>query len=95
MAVIPGGDALAAAQNQIAATAPATRLVAVTPSNTVDLADVARALYVAVSGNVAIVARDDADNVGNILPVTAGQTLPIMTRRVLSTGTTATVVAML
>jgi len=91
MAVVPGGDAHAAAVNQIAATAPATRLAAVTPSDSnVDLTDIPRALFVGVAGNIALVGRDDTGNTGTVLAVTAGQLIPVMVRRVLATGTTAT-----
>lgn len=69
--------------------APATRHFAITPSNTVDLANTPRALYCQTSGTVAV--RDSA-GVDVTYTVTAGQVLDFRAVRVLATGTTATVV---
>lgn len=68
----------------------ASRLVAVTASNTVNLPDgVCRALWVGGAGNVAVVAEGNTSAV-TIVGVPAGTILPIRTRRVNSTNTTAT-----
>ena len=70
------------------ASAPANNYVAVTPSDTVNLAPPARALYVGGAGNVvAINAEGDAITFTGVV---AGSILPIRTTRVNSTSTTAT-----
>ena len=74
-------------------TMPATRLAAVTPSDSTDLGPV-RALYVGVTGNVAVRAKGNSAAV-TLVGVPAGAILPIRAQYVYSTGTTATdIVAM-
>jgi len=71
---------------------PATHLIEVVPSDTVDLSVSSRALNVAASGSVRVttVGGDTAT-----VAIAAGSTMPIRVRRVWSTGTTATgIVAM-
>lgn len=87
MPVNPGLDPYAASSRTPAA--PARRAEAVTPNDTIDLTHYAKALYVGQAGDVKLlpVGSDDA------APVTlknhpAGY-VPIQTRRVLATGTTA------
>jgi hypothetical protein len=68
---------------------PATRAAAVTPSDSTDLATVARALYIGGAGNVVL------DTAGGDTSVTftglaAGTILPVRVARVRSTSTTAT-----
>jgi hypothetical protein len=71
-------------------TAPATKLVAVTPHDDNDLAGgICRALWVGGAGNVAVIAADDTDPV-TIVAVSAGRELPISVKRVRATNTTAT-----
>ena len=66
----------------------ASKGVAVTPSDTVDLAEGCRALYVGVAGNVTVILSDMASGVlFSNLPVGIH---PIQVKRVLSTGTAAT-----
>jgi hypothetical protein len=67
--------------------APAARHAAVTPSNTVGFGP-ARALYIGVTGNVAVVDLDG--NAVTYVGVTGGSILPIQCTRVNATGTTAT-----
>lgn len=68
-------------------TAPATGGVAITPSDTVDLAQRPRVLYCTGSGNVRVVMMGS----GTVtLPMIAGQPLPVRVDRVMVTGTTAT-----
>lgn len=62
--------------------------VAVTPSNTVDLPWLTHSVWVGGAGNVAAVMQDGS--VGTFTGVTAGELLPIIARRINSTGTTAT-----
>jgi len=67
----------------------ARQLRAVTPSDSVDLPiSPCRALWIGVAGNVALIAADDSSAV-TLTAVEAGL-LPVRTKRVLSTGTTAT-----
>ena len=67
---------------------PIERGFSITPSDTVDLEHNTRALYVGVSGDVALitVSGDQFTLVG----LTAGIFHPLRVRRILSTGTTAT-----
>lgn len=69
--------------------ASASRAVAVTPHDTNDLANVARALWVGGAGNVAVLLSEDSSAV-TFVGVAAGTLLPLRAKRVLSTGTTAT-----
>lgn len=73
-------------------TRPGASTAAVTPSDTADLAtkdnQYPRALWVGGPGNVALVTPDGA--VSTLEGVAAGTLLPIQTRRVNSTNTTAT-----
>lgn len=77
----------------IEALAPAGVAFAITPSDGADLADVTRGIYVGVAGDVAVSMIDPTTN--KLASVTfknanAGMVIPIITKRVLSTGTTAT-----
>ena len=67
--------------------APAFHAQAVTPSDSVDLPTVARALYIGVTGNVTLVTVNNETVLFVAVPVGI---LPVMTRRVQSTGTAAT-----
>lgn len=67
---------------------PAIYAIAVTPSDSVNLAPSSRALYVGGAGNVALVQPDDT--VVTFVGVTAGFILPVACKRVNSTNTTAT-----
>lgn len=70
-------------------TAPATRSVAVTPSDVADLANVSRALWVGGAGNVAVMLLDDTVAT-TFVGVAAGTMMPLRVKRVMSTNTTAT-----
>lgn len=68
--------------------APARNAAAVVPSDTNDLAQVARGLFIGQAGDVAVVMADGATV---IFPnVQAGSLLPLRVTRVRSSGTTAT-----
>jgi hypothetical protein len=67
---------------------PISFVFAVTPSDSVDLPETTRALYVGGAGNVRLTARDGGTV--TYTGVAAGQRLPIRAVRVLATGTTAT-----
>lgn len=68
-------------------TAPARKAFAITPSDTEDVATVPRSIYVGVDGDVAVLM---ADNTASVVFKNASGLLPVMVKRVLSTGTTAT-----
>ena len=70
-------------------TGPATRSAAVTPSDSVDLPNVSRALWVGGAGNVAVMLADDTSAV-TFVSVAAGTLLPLRVKRVMATNTTAT-----
>jgi hypothetical protein len=67
---------------------PATRLRAVTPSDSDPLSFVPKALYVGTGGNLAIMAQEDtvAVTLTNLAP---GSIVPVRARLVMATGTTA------
>lgn len=69
--------------------APARNAAAVTPSDTVDLAELTRGLYVGGTGDVTVNMADTGSAV-KFAAVPAGTLLPIRASRVKSTGTTAT-----
>ena len=69
------------------ATNPASRWVAVTPSDTVNLRPPCRGLYVAGAGDVALVGDDDHVEV---FTFAAGEIKPLGPKRVNNTDTTAT-----
>lgn len=68
--------------------APATTGQAVTPSDTVDLTNVSRWLFVGGAGNVVVITS--AGTTLTFTGVAAGTLLPIRVSRVKATGTTAT-----
>ena len=68
---------------------PITRAVAVTPSDSTDLASVTRAIYVGNGGNVSVIMADSEAAV-LFANVPTGTTLPIRVSRIRSTGTVAT-----
>ena len=65
-----------------------TRFREITPSDTVDLEFITRAILVEVAGDVAVLGRDDTSAV--IVPLLAGWWYPMRVKRILATGTTAT-----
>ncbi len=67
---------------------PATSGEAVSKSDTVDLTNVSRGLYVGGAGDVAVLMLDGTALTFSSVP--AGTLLPIRVSRVKSTGTTAT-----
>lgn len=67
---------------------PAEWAAAVTPSDSVDLPQICRGLYVGVSGNISLDMPDGATVLFS--NVAAGIVLPIRAKRVRSTSTTAT-----
>ena len=69
-------------------TAPSTAYEAITPSDSVDLSNVARGLYVGGDGNVVVVSKGAAAI--TFTGVKAGTVLPLQFIRINSTSTTAT-----
>lgn len=68
--------------------APAKRFAAITPHDSTNFTIDARAIYVGVGGNIAVVSPDG--DVVTFVGVQAGSILPVNARRVNSTNTTAT-----
>jgi len=68
--------------------APSLVYLAVTPHNSTDFDNLARALYIGGSGNVVAVGHDNV--AVTFVGVPAGTVLPIRCRRVNATSTTAT-----
>lgn len=68
-------------------TVPAYHAIAVVPHNSTNLAQPARAIYVGVAGDVTLVTISGETVTFTACPVGI---LPVMTRRVNSTGTAAT-----
>jgi hypothetical protein len=68
---------------------------AIVPSDTVDLTAYAAGLIVTVGGNLKILPSQNADAATvTFTAVVAGQVIPIQTRRVFATGTTASVASL-
>lgn len=66
----------------------------VVPSNSADLDEVSKGLFLASAGTVAFVCKGDADeDVRTTAALPAGAMIPFFVRRVMETGTTATVFA--
>jgi hypothetical protein len=70
-------------------TAPGNNLIAITPSDSTDLPQVSRGIYVGGAGNLVVTPAAGGSNV-TFVAVPAGTVLPIRVTRVLSTSTTAT-----
>ena len=68
---------------------PPRRAVAVTPSDSADLADVTTRIYVGGAGAISLIMADDASAV-TLAAVPVGSYLDIRVRRINATGTTAT-----
>lgn len=83
-------------ENSDGLTAQARRAVAVTPSDSVDLPTLTpKALWVAGAGAVTIIPVGDPTNTPVALgDLPVGTVIPIRARRVMATGTSATVLAL-
>ena len=77
--------------NAVTVTASADTIFTITPSDTVPLSTIPKALRVTAAGNLAI--RGTGSSPVTI-PVVANETLPIRARYIYATGTTATVVGL-
>lgn len=72
-------------------THPATRAFAISKSDTVDCAEVTRAVYIGGDGDIAVIMADGGSPV-TFVGLTAGTLLPIRISRLMSTNTDATYV---
>lgn len=72
--------------------APVRKAVTVTTSDTVDLDSVPRALWIGGDGDVAVIMADDT---ASVVLKNASGLVPVMVKRVLATGTTATYIVAL
>jgi hypothetical protein len=68
--------------------APAKKWVAITPSDTVNMASGCRGIYVGGAGNVVLIGEDNAAATFTAVPV--GTFMPCGAKRVNATNTTAT-----
>ena len=66
---------------------PAAYAVAVTPSDTDELADPTRGLYIGASGDLKVTTQ--AGDAVTFVAVVAGTVLPVRVKQVFATGTTA------
>lgn len=73
---------------------PASSMDAITPHDTNDLANVSRAVYVGVAGDVKVRAVKNGSDV-TLKNVAAGAVLPIRVSRIFATGTTASSIVVL
>jgi hypothetical protein len=83
------GVPIVAADPMTARQMPATRAFAITPADDADLGDPVRALYIGGTGDLVLIPRGQTDPV-TLVGLPGGVLLPIETKRVLATGTTAT-----
>lgn len=74
---------------------PVWRTGAIVPSDTTDLAEIPKALWVSVGGTLNVSGVGDVANTGTALgTLIAGTVVPVRVRRVRATGTTATVIGL-
>lgn len=75
--------------------AQARRVATITPSDSANLALVPKALWISADGTISVIGADDDTNTAVALgSLTAGTVVPIRCKRVMSTGTTATVLGL-
>ena len=72
--------------------APSTHATTVTPSDTVDLTNIPKAIYIGGAGDVVVIGVNAPTGATGVTfkAVAAGTILPVRARRLLATGTTAT-----
>ena len=78
------------ATNFVGNTSPATIAEAVTPSDSTDLTNVSRALWVGGAGNISVIMANGSTVLFS--GIAAGTMLPLRVSRVRSTSTTATLI---
>lgn len=71
--------------------APARRVAVVVPSDSIDLPDTPKGLYVGTGGDITLIAVGAPTGAAGVLfrNIPSGSLLPVRTRRVTATGTTA------
>ena len=71
---------------------PGTRAAAIVPSDTVDLPDIPKGIYVGTGGNITMIGVGAPVGATGVTwkNVPAGSLIPFRARRILATGTTAT-----
>jgi hypothetical protein len=70
--------------------APANDAVAITPNNSIELANVVDSIFVGVAGTVNLVPLNGSVASPVSFTAVAGSVIPVRTRQVLSSGTSAT-----
>lgn len=73
--------------NAASLSGPASHAFAITPSDTTDLTEAVRALYVGSGGSISL--RTVSGATATFLSVSAGSILPVRADRVMQAGTTA------
>lgn len=74
---------------------PAREFVAVTPNDSADLARIPKALWISAAGTLSVIGAGTAANSATALgSLSVGTLVPGRVRRVMATGTTATVIAL-
>ncbi len=76
--------------NIVGTTSPASIAEAVTPSDSTDLTNVSRALWIGGAGNISVIMANGSTVLFSGVP--AGTLLPLRVSRVRSTSTTATLI---
>lgn len=76
--------------NQVGTTSPATIAETVTPSDSTDLTNVSRALWIGGAGNISVIMANGTTVLFS--GIAAGTMLPLRVSRVRSTSTTATLI---
>ena len=84
-----GGELGAQAKPLLTSTEPISSAATITPNNTTTFTTICRAVYVGGAGNLTIDVADGGTNIA-FNGLTAGTIFPVRTKRVYSTGTTAT-----
>ncbi len=80
--------------NEVSLNSPARSAAAVTPSDSTDLTNYTRAIYVGGSGNIVVDMAGDGSTL-TFSNVAAGTILPLQVKRIRSTSTTATAIVAL
>jgi hypothetical protein len=84
-----GPEVGAQAKPQLTSTEPISSAATITPNNGVTFTTICRAVYIGGAGNLTIDVADGGTNIA-FNGLTAGTILPVRTKRVYATGTSAT-----
>lgn len=69
---------------------PGTLSFSITPNDSTDLSEMPRFIMVTTAGNITFDLKDDSTGTNNIVYCAAGVPIPLVTKRIRATGTTAT-----